>query len=58
MIGKDIFTKLHNSIGKYFVSLNLEKLDWSHHFTRTGEIYPVYSYVGKRFDSTIESNLV
>jgi len=55
MIEKDTFTKLHNSIEEYFASLNLEKVDWSYHFTRSGEICPVYSYVGKGFDSAIES---
>jgi hypothetical protein len=27
MIEKDTFAKLHNLIGEYFASLNLEKLD-------------------------------
>lgn len=48
MIGNDIFIKLHNSVKEYFIFLDLEKIDWNYHSTRTGEVYPVYAYVGNQ----------
>ena len=47
MIGNDIFTRLHNSVKGYFTNLDVAKINWNYHSTRTGEIYPVYAYVGK-----------
>ena len=47
MIGNDIFTRLHNSVKGYFTNLDMAKINWNYHSTRTGKIYPVYAYVGK-----------
>ena len=47
MIGNDIFTRLHNSVKGYFTNLDMAKINWNYHSTRTGELYPVYAYVGK-----------
>ena len=47
MIGNDIFTRLHNSVKGYFTNLDVAKINWNYHSTRTGELYPVYAYVGK-----------
>jgi class 3 adenylate cyclase len=47
MVGNDIYTKLHNSVQEYFVHLDLNKSQWNYQSTKTGEIYPVYAYIGK-----------
>lgn len=47
MVGNDIYTKLHNSVKEYFVCLDLDKSYWNYNSSKTGEIYPVYAYVGK-----------
>ena len=47
MVGYDIYTKLYNSIREYFVRLDLDESSWNYRSTKTDEIYPVYSYVGR-----------
>jgi adenylate cyclase len=47
MIGNDIYTKIPASIQEYFVYLDLDSSQWNYKSSKTGNIYPVYAYVGK-----------
>lgn len=47
LVGNDIYTKLYNSIRGYFVRLDLSKSNWNYNSAQTGEVYPVYAYIGK-----------
>ena len=48
MVGSDIYTKLYNSIREYFIRLDLDESQWGYRSAKKGEVYPVYSYVGKQ----------
>ena len=53
MVGSDIYTKLYNSIREYFIRLDLDESQWGYRSAKTGEVYPVYSYVGKQLSEQL-----
>lgn len=46
LIGEQVYTKLHKIIQKYFEKIEWEENEWSYKSKTTGQIYPVYAYIG------------
>ena len=46
LIGEQVYTKLHESVQKYFEKVEWEDGEWNYKSKTTGQIYPVYAYIG------------
>ena len=47
LIGEEVYTRLHNSLKKYFLKLKVGSRTWNYKQQKSKKIYPVYAYVGK-----------
>ena len=46
LIGEEVYTKLHQSVQKYFEKIQWDENEWNYKSKTTGQIYPVYAYIG------------
>ena len=46
LIGEDVYVRLHKSLQKYFVKLELDENTWNYKAQNKKKIYPVYAYSG------------
>ncbi len=47
LIGDEVYSKLDSSIQEYFEQVKWQETEWNYRNKITGQIYPVYAYVGK-----------
>ena len=48
LIGGDVYDKLHPETQKSFTKKIFSKTKWKYHHRVTGELYPIYAYVGRK----------